>query len=51
MKTQPNFKVFVREYCTQNNILLSKVILDRTLATTIRKTYNIKYGIKSKETA
>ena len=51
MKQNPNFKVFVREYCKRNSIPLSKLILDRKLATKIRKIYNTTYGIEIKEIA
>jgi hypothetical protein len=51
MKQKPNFKVFVREYCKEHGILLSQVILDRTLAKSIHKIYKTTYGIKVKEIA
>ena len=51
MENQPTFKIFVREYCKRNSIPLSKVILDRNLASKIKKIYNTTYGISTKETA
>ena len=51
MKPNPNFKVFVREYCKEHGILLSQVILDRKLAESIHKIYKTTYGIKVKEIA
>lgn len=51
MKTQPDFKIFVREYCMRNSIPLSKLILDRKFAAKVRKIYNTTYGINTKEIA
>jgi hypothetical protein len=51
MKTQPNFKIFVREYCKLNGIQLSTLILNRALLTQIKNLYNTQYGIKVKEIA
>lgn len=51
MKTQPNFKIFVRDYCKLNGIKLSTLILNRPLISQIKTLYNIKYGIKSKKIA
>jgi hypothetical protein len=51
MEKQPNFKIFVREYCKSNNIQLSTLILNRSLIIQIKNLYNIQYGIKSKEIA
>lgn len=50
MEKQPNFKIFVRDYCKINGIQLSALILNRALISQIKNLYNIKYGIKSKET-
>lgn len=51
MENQPNFKIFVREYCKRNSIPLSKLILDRKFAAKVRKIYNTTYGINVKEIA
>ena len=50
METQPNFKIFVREYCKRNSIPLSKVILDRKFSAKIKKIYDTTYGKSTKET-